>query len=180
MAFLVRRNRFILLYPLVLFPLVALFVCAGFVGGCTEEQAGDATIRVTIKGKAFNLEPALDNATRVVGLGGRESLAEDGGMIFVFKRAFRQSFYMKDCLIDIDIAYLDDAGRVTAVYTMLEEELQRDGESEIDYVLRLKRYPSRYPSSIAIEVRAGTFADLGLVEGDLIDLDIAGLKARAE
>jgi len=175
LAHLVTRIRFVRLLPFA-----ALALCLVLIGACTEEQAENDLVKVTIKGKVFKLEPALDHATRVVGLGGRESLTENGGMIFVFKRAQRQAFYMKDCLMDIDIAYLDDSGRVTAVYTMPKEELKREDETMLQYELRLKRYPSRFPSSIALEVRAGTFADLALEEGDVIDLDIAGLKARTE
>jgi uncharacterized membrane protein (UPF0127 family) len=82
--------------------------------------------------------------------------------------------------VDIDIAYLDDSGRIVSMYTMAAEPLQREDETEMEYIRRLKQYPSRYPASVVIELQAGRFADLGVETGDVIELDIPGLKARAE
>ena len=154
------------------FALCALVSC--------DSEPEDGTIRVNIGGERFTLETALDTPTRNLGLGERRELDPNGGMIFVFDRPYRQFFHMKDCYIDIDIAFLDDTGRVVTMYTMPKEAPQGESEPEAAYLARLKKYPSRFPSSVVIEVLGGRFADVGLKEGDVVDLDIKGLKARVE
>lgn len=137
------------------------------------------TTPVKIKDKTFALEVALDDSVRVKGLGGREKIAEDGGMVFVFARPFKQEFVMRDCPIAIDIAFLDGAGRVLAIHEMTPEEPKKADESAQAYENRLKRYGSRFPAQFAVEVAGGTLRRLGLQVGDLVGLDAEGLKARA-
>lgn len=137
------------------------------------------TIKVVISGETFHLEPALDDATRFLGLGGRKEIAKDGGMLFVFPYAARQSFVMRDCPIPIDIAYLDPAGRVVRIHEMVPEDPQKPGESDYDYNERLHRYDSRFPAQFVVEVAGGRLREIGLGEGDLVKFDVQGLKARA-
>src|SRR5262245_1917889 len=101
-------------------------------------------ITMKIGGEQFKLEPALDDASRTRGLSGRESIAADGGMIFVFPDPMILSFHMYDCKVDIDIVFLDARGRVTAKYTMAAEpargpnERKDVPEEEFRYLNRLK------------------------------------------
>ncbi|HBS28948.1 MAG TPA: hypothetical protein DEB06_05745 [Phycisphaerales bacterium] len=151
---------------------------AGLLGGAGCEEQREGRERVEIKGQVFWLEPALDDATRIRGLSGRMEIAPDGGMVFVFAQPAQQEFVMRHCLTDMDIAFLDGAGRVLSWYEMKVEEPQRPGESDLDYELRLKRYASRFASQFVIEVAPGTLNRLGVKEGDTIGLDAPGLKAR--
>lgn len=146
--------------------------------GCTacDQPVPDGRVRVVIKGEDFNLEPAVTPPKQAKGLGQRDSLEPDGGMIFFFPVPRRREFVMRDCIIPIDIAYTDDAGRVLALYAMEVEPPRAEDESQRDYELRLKRYPSRAPVRVAIEVAGGTWARLGLAEGDRIAFDIDELK----
>lgn len=157
----------------------ALVLSLGAMGclGCEEQREGRE--KVVIKGETFWLEPATDEATRVKGLAGRETIEPDGGMVFVFPRPAQLQFVMRHCLTDIDIAFLDGTGRVLAMHEMKQEEPQREGESDMEYELRLTRYPSRFSSQFVIEVAPGTWDRLGLQEGDQVKLDTAGLKERA-
>ena len=160
---------------LLLVAFAALFAAVG----CDQPPPRPNTERVVIKGTTFWLDGALDEPTRIKGLGGRESLPDDGGMIFVFPAPVPLEFVMRDCKFDIDIAFIDDAGRVVAMHTM-KVEPRREGESDMDYEMRLKRYPSRFPVRFAVEVMGGTFEKLGLKPQDVIELDAAGLKRRAK
>jgi len=159
--------------------------------GCDEQEGAVSAnvVPVKIAGKTFHLELAADSPTRMKGLGSRTSIAEDGGMLFAFTpgQTTVQSFVMRDCPIDIDIMYLDGAGRVLTTYTMkAEEPRSKDGSegkegdlTNFKYEERLKRYSSRFPSPFVIELRAGTIGRLGVKEGDQVIFDTADLKRRA-
>ncbi len=146
---------------------------------CEAGQTGNGPVRVKIGGETFSLETALDEPSRVKGLSGREKVAPDGGMIFVFREPARLSFWMYDCLTDIDAAFLDDAGRIVTIHEMKAEPPRRPEESEDDYRARLKMYPSRFASRFVIELAPGTFRRLRVMEGDLISLPLDDLKRRA-
>ena len=157
----------------------ALFAIAITAACSNEPGAPDGRELVIIRGEHFYLEPAIDPATRETGLGGRESIESDGGMIFAFPTPRVQAFWMRNCLADIDIAYLSETGRVMTMHAMKAEPPKRTGESDLAYSNRLTRYPSRFPSRFVVEVAGGTWDRIGLAEGDVISFDIEGLKARA-
>lgn len=153
--------------------------CALVSAASCQEAPREGRERVVLGGKVFWLEPALDEPTRVKGLGGRESVPADEGMLFVFPRPMQLSFLMRDCLTDIDIAFLDPAGRVVATHEMTVEPPRRSDEGPAEYEQRLKQYPSRYASQIVVEVAPGTLRRLNVKPGDLVELDASGLKTRA-
>lgn len=131
--------------------------------------------RVTIGGRTFDFEVAASDAAIQRGLGGRNEIAEDGGMIFVFPFPSNHNFWMRDCLVDIDIAFLDRDGVVVAAYTMKAEPLRAEGEPEAAYFARLARYPSGPKAHFAVETRAGTNAALGIAVGSRIAVEPARL-----
>lgn len=163
----VTRLRFWLLF-------IVLLQLAGC--GC----ANGPNEKVTIKGQTFTLEVASTLETIKKGLGERESIPDNGGMLFVFPDAQQRRFWMVDCLVDIDIMYLDALGRITAIHTMLAEPLQTDSETRSEYEQRLKRYPSRLGAQFAIELQAGKIRELQLKTGNKIDIPIECLKARVK
>ena len=142
------------------------------ISGCTEPSnpVDGGVEEVRIGEMTFNLELALSTERRRQGLGGRETLPADGGMLFAFPRAAQQRFWMYDCLMDIDIAYLDPIGYITAIHTMPKEAPRGVDELEVDYQNRLPGYPSRYPAQFVIELAPGMFETLGLEAGDRIDI----------
>ncbi|MCW5757742.1 MAG: DUF192 domain-containing protein [Phycisphaeraceae bacterium] len=133
---------------------------------------------VRVKGRTFFMEIAADDATRVRGLGGRELIEDDGGMLFVFPRPRVLGFVMRDCLVPIDIAFLDQFGVVVATHEMPIEPRQ-PGESASEYEGRLTVYSSRSAAQFALEFRAGMLRELGLERGDKVELDVARLQSIA-
>ncbi len=166
---------------------ITLGIAAASLGACSSESStpqlaasGLPTAPVTVKGERFIMELALNEPARIRGLSGRETIDPKGGMLFVFPRSDRHEFVMRDCPAPIDIAFLDSAGRVVAFHEMTPEEPRREGESEFQYEMRLKRYPSRFPAQFAVETAGGRLASLGVKEGDKIEFDAEALKARAQ
>jgi len=154
-------------------------------GACAPRSSSPATVRVVIAGETFQLEPAIDDAARAKGLGGRERISDHGGMIFIFPRPSIQNFWMYDCRVEIDVAFLDARGRVTARHTMPAQPPRSASErrdvaiEEAAYQNRLPRYSSRLPAQFAIELKAGSFERLGVHVGDSIALDLEALKMIA-
>jgi hypothetical protein len=143
--------------------------------GCTPTEPNQldqlGTVRVTIKGQPFELWVAdeFDEQQRGLMFVNAEQLAplSDGtrrGMIFVFDHEQKLSFWMRNTIIPLDIAYVDSEGRVVATYTMVPLDD------------RLGQYQSRDPARIAIEVSAGVWRDLGLIAGDQVDIPANLLK----
>lgn len=131
------------------------------------------TVRVSIKDQAFELWLADGYIEQQQGLMHvtSEQMAPlaDGaqrGMIFVFDYEQMLSFWMKNTIIPLDIAYIDSTGRVVNTHTMAPLD-DRTGQ-----------YPSNEPARYAIEVTAGTWSRIGLKKGDTIVLPEAVLKRR--
>ena len=66
-------------------------------------------------GVSLRIEYATTTATRDLGLGGRTSIPNDYGMLFVFIKDDRYGFWMKDTLIPLDIFWLDAQGHVVSI-----------------------------------------------------------------
>lgn len=159
--------------------LIVMLFTAASLSGCQRGQSTPGTEKVVIAGEEYQLEVAQDEATRTKGLMGRTEIASDGGMLFIFPTSQVRSFWMGNCVVDIDIMFLDANGRITAIHTMKTEDPQRDDESESAYQGRMPGYSSVYATQFAIELRAGSIQRLGVDVDDKIELDLARLKAMA-
>ena len=104
----------------------------------------------------------------------------DRTSFFIFPRAERRSFWMGNCLIDIDVIFLDSQGRVTATHRMKAQPPRGANESESVYRRRMPDYPSRYAAQFVIELKSGWLDRLDLKVEDRIELDLKRLKARAK
>ncbi len=61
-----------------------------------------------IAGKHYTLEVADTEEKRTLGLGKREELCDDCGMLFVFEKPGQYGFWMKDMHFSIDILWIKD------------------------------------------------------------------------
>ena len=176
--------------PTRLIPLLLSAVPLGavlFAAGC-DEKPDDNTAKMDVGGKTYFLEIVADPDKRYLGLGKRDTdLQDDGGMLFVFpdSEVAVQQFVMRDCKFDIDIIFLDKAGRVLKTHAMKKEDPrgpnERESVPEEDAVYhnRLKKYSSKFPSQFVIEIKGGSLKSLKVKEGDLIKYDWDALKKRA-
>lgn len=134
------------------------------------QPLASAPVRIFLSGMAFDLERAADPVSRERGLSGRDAIHARGGMLFIFPDDAPRTFWMRDCKIDIDILFVDRTGRVVAAHRMRAEPPRQPHESEEQYLLRLRRYPSLAPARFAIELRAGSLSQLGLSVGSQVDV----------
>ncbi len=71
-------------------------------------------MNVILDNKVLPLEIMSTPNAISTGMMGRENL--DGGMLFVFSEVSERSFWMKDCLISLDIVFIIN-NKVTKVHT---------------------------------------------------------------
>ena len=102
-------------------------------------------IAIQVGGVALMVEVANDPASRARGLQGREALAANAGMLFVYPQAKRLRFWMKNTPIDLDIGFFDDGGRLLEVVPMTAFHER-------------PHYVSSAPAKYALEVNRGWFA----------------------
>ncbi len=75
--------------------------------------AADTDLRaIQLAGKTVKVEVVGTPEEKARGLGGRDGLPPNEGMLFVFDSDARYRFWMKDMLFSIDILWLSDDGRV--------------------------------------------------------------------
>ena len=130
-------------------------------------------------GETWKCELCLTPESRSIGMGARTDFPAGTAMVFVHPRPELLSFWMKDCLIDLDIVFVDAEGRISAIHEAKREKLRTVGESRLVYERRLKRYTSNRLVRFALEFPAGTVARLKPTLGQKIDIDWARLAARA-
>lgn len=136
--------------------------------GCMEIPRGSAdrndltalaTVTISVEGKAtYTAYVADENTTRQFGLMNvtESELPLDRGMIFVFDSDQLLSFWMRNTIIPLDIAYIRSDGLIVKTYTM--EPLNEVG------------YPSIEAARFALEVRAGQFEARGIQAGDRVTI----------
>ncbi len=106
------------------------------------------------------VEIADTDAERQTGLMGRNVLPENAGMLFVFEGEQTLSFWMRDTLIPLSIAYIDAEGRIVDIQDM----------QPLDDVP--PHYVSAQPAQYALEVNQGFFEERGVMVGDTVELPV--------
>ena len=126
------------------------------------EAPGDSslaagTVRIGASGGEsveVEVEIADDTEEMARGLMGRTALAEDAGMLFVYPDERELSFWMKDTLIPLSIAFMDSEGRIVDIQDMKALD---DAPPH---------YTSAEPARYALEVSEGFFDERGVEVGD--------------
>ena len=113
------------------------------------------TQEIKINQWKLTVEIADTPETQEKGLMGRESMTEDHGMLFVYDRDSRKSFWMKNTLIPLSIAYIAADGTIREIYDMEP--------------LSTRIVDSRYSVRYALEVNQGAFQRHGIKEGDKVE-----------
>jgi len=116
---------------------------------------------VSIREAVFKAEIVKTPAARARGLSGRDSIAKDAAMLFIFDKPGIYSFWMKDMRFPIDIIWLRDKKIVYITKNVLPPD---DGTPDS----KLLRYDPRIEADIVLEVNAGVADKFGLSLGDVL------------
>lgn len=120
--------------------LLKTFVLCLLLISCSDETNYN-TIISTDKGEVFyNLETATTPEQQAQGLMNRDSIADNGGMIFVINPIRNITMWMKDTKIPLDIVYISPEAKIIKIIEnaapMSEEHLTSGGE--VRAVIELK------------------------------------------
>lgn len=122
----------------------------------------------------LEVELAESFAQRARGLMGRDELASDAGMLFIYSepQSSRNGFWMYRTRISLDIAFIDEQGRIVTIASMQPCASSDPSECPVT------RPDARYVA--ALEVNAGYFAEHGIEEGDCVAIPGAALQCVGE
>jgi len=124
---------------------LALMLALPAIAGCGSSRWKSASmVNVRIGAAMVRADVASTEAAREQGLAGRAGLAEDRGMLFVYRDHRERTYWMKGMRFPIDIVWID-RGRVTGVEPSVPVPTDEN----------LTIYPSRAPADRVLEVRAG-------------------------
>jgi len=140
-----------------LFALVVLFTLSS----CSAVQRPEPPVAVFPSGAVFRLEIAADDPSRARGYMFREQVAADEGMLFVFNAPERHSFWMKNCIVNLDIIWIDEDRRVVEI---AHDQPPCPAEGTCPDI-----FPMR-SASYVLEVAGGTSRREGLSLGDPVAL----------
>jgi uncharacterized protein len=133
------------------------------VGEATAGASGGETVTIEASGGEsveVRVEIADDSEEMARGLMGRTALAEDAGMLFVYPEERELSFWMKNTLIPLSIAFMDAEGRIVDIQEM----------KALDD--RPPHYTSAEPARYALEANEGFFDERGVEVGDRARLPV--------
>ncbi len=114
------------------------------------------TSEMNISGHTIEVEIADTENARANGLMNRKSMAENHGMLFVFDKDRLASFWMKNTLIPLSIAFISSDGTIRQIEDMEPESLASVGS------FRSVLY--------ALEMNQGWFDERNIKPGDIVEL----------
>ncbi len=103
----------------------------------------------------FDVELAITEQQHQYGLMNREELPEDEGMIFIFEKEAMRSFWMRNTLVPLDIAFISKDGTIHHIH---------HSANPLDET----RITSAAPSLAVLEILGGTSEKVNLKIGDRV------------
>lgn len=108
-------------------------------------KAGKHTIKAQV---------AATDETRQTGLMHRTNMPVNEGMLFVFPQLGYHAMWMRNTLIPLSVAYLDDAGKIVSIHEM--------------EALNETSHQAKGPARFALEMNAKWFSKNDIKVGDVI------------
>jgi len=140
------------------FSVLFCFLFATFAQETCPQEAKGPLVPLTIKGKTIKIEVARSEQEQERGLMFRERMGKDEGMLFVYEREARLSFWMKNTRLPLSIAFIDQSGKIVDIQDMEP--------------FSLETHTSAYPARYALEMNRGWFAREGIKVGDLVKIPV--------
>ena len=131
------------------------------VAALAQPQPPLPTVQITAGMHVIRAEVAADFGTRMQGLMFRESLAPNSGMLFAFGAVEAHCMWMKNTLIPLSVAFVDERGTIVNIADMQPQSEQTHCAAK--------------PVPYALEMTKGWFAQRGIKAG----MKLGGLEKLA-
>jgi len=107
----------------------------------TNAQPKLQTLKLYVGAETVNTELAMTQLQVATGMMFRKDMAENEGMLFVFARPHRTSFYMKNTTVPLTAAYIDSEGVILELHDLkpLDETPVEAGTDKVQFVLEMKQ-----------------------------------------
>ncbi|MGE0432108.1 MAG: DUF192 domain-containing protein [Planctomycetota bacterium] len=145
----------------------------------TRFQPEPERYEIRIGGRTAMVEVAYEPEYRNRGLMWRRTIQPDCGMLFVYPKAEPRGFWMLNCFVDMDIAYIASDYEVLNTLTMRHPLLPGETQpetgsprpvSEKDLSAESgKHHASKAPAQFAIEMEAGWYKAHGIEPGAKVE-----------
>lgn len=112
------------------------------------------TTQLTAGMHLIRAEVADDDQERQIGLMHRPSMGANDGMVFVFEQPGVQCFWMRNTLIPLSAAFIDDSGTIVNI-----EDMKPQSDDS---------HCSKKPVRFVLEMNKGWFEKRGLKAGSVI------------
>jgi uncharacterized protein len=103
----------------------------------------------------IDIEIADNDSRREVGMMGRPAMDELKGMLFVFDEEFYASFWMKNCVLSLDMIFIDKTGSIVTIQKNTTPFSEQN-------------YTATAPTLLVLEVNAGFTDRHNISVGDRI------------
>jgi uncharacterized membrane protein (UPF0127 family) len=123
------------------------------------------TPTATINTHTFKLEIAKTQAQQEKGLGLRDSLPKNTGMLFPYTSPRELTFWMKGMRFPIDIIYLRDK-KIIKIYSAVSQQPEGTPDTQ------LPLYPSQGLADMVLEINAGLSQQYRFEVGDSVNLSL--------
>lgn len=141
--------------PMRLLRLGALVLAlAVLTAGLRPAQAQLPVVELGAGMHLIHAELAADDPSRMRGLMFRKSLGPNEGMLFVFDESTTHCMWMKNTLVPLSVAFLDESARIVNVADMVPQSEESHCATR----------PARY----ALEMQRGWFSERGIGQGFVI------------
>ncbi|MEY2633341.1 MAG: hypothetical protein RIR00_1995 [Pseudomonadota bacterium] len=142
------------LLRLLLRPLLVLTLVAGL-GTSLPLRAEMPRQTLGISFYRIDVEVAANQSDRMQGLMHRQHMPQQQGMLFVFPTAARHCMWMRNTLLPLSVAFLDDNGRILNIEDMAPQTEDSHCASGA--------------ARFALEMNKGWFAGKGIKPGTVIE-----------
>lgn len=107
----------------------------------TKAQPKLPTLKIFVGPEVVTAELALTQVQIGTGMMFRKEMAENDGMLFVFSRPHRTSFYMRNTTLPLTAAYIDSEGIILELHDLepLNETPVEAGSDNVQFVLEMNR-----------------------------------------
>lgn len=129
----------------------------------TQAQPRLATMKLFVGPEVITAELATNQVQVGTGMMFRKSMAESEGMLFIFGRAHRTAFYMRNTTVPLSAAYIDPEGTILEVVD-LHPLVETPVEAKFDNV------------QFVLEMNQGWFKRHNIAPGAVISTETGTLR----